>query len=161
MTIKELIEKTGWKLSTPTLDTGIEINGAYCGDLLSWVMGNGEPQQAWITVQVHAAGFFCKHGGKAKAACHRVGNGNAGGFHSENTGHPFVFEMLIKSIADLLQKRNIHLVVEETVYLEDASRADAALPANTFFQQSAHFCAFAALCSSPMHFAKSAMHHQS
>lgn len=54
MTIKELIEKTGWKLSTPTLDTGIEINGAYCGDLLSWVMGNGEPQQAWITVQVHA-----------------------------------------------------------------------------------------------------------
>ena len=54
MTITELIEKTGWKLSTPSLSTDIEIKGAYCGDLLSWVMGNGEPQQAWITVQVHA-----------------------------------------------------------------------------------------------------------
>jgi hypothetical protein len=29
--------------------------------------------------------------------------------------------MLIKSIADLLQKRDIHLVVEETVHLEDVS----------------------------------------
>jgi len=54
MTITELIEKTGWKLSTPSLSTDIEIKGTYCGDLLSWVMGNGEPQQAWITVQVHA-----------------------------------------------------------------------------------------------------------
>jgi hypothetical protein len=54
MTVKELIEKTGWKLSTPSLDTEIPVDGAYCGDLLSWVMGNGEPQQAWITVQVHA-----------------------------------------------------------------------------------------------------------
>lgn len=54
MTIKELIEKTGWKLSTPSLSTDAQVNGAYCGDLLSWVMGNGEPEQAWITVQVHA-----------------------------------------------------------------------------------------------------------
>lgn len=54
MTINELIEKTGWKLSTPQLDTSLQIDGAYCGDLLSWVMGNGEPGQAWITVQVHA-----------------------------------------------------------------------------------------------------------
>ena len=53
MTIKELIEKTGWKLDTVELDTQLEISGAYCGDLLSWVMGNGEPGQAWITVQVH------------------------------------------------------------------------------------------------------------
>ena len=30
-----------------------QICGAFCGDLLSWVMGNGEPDQAWITVQVH------------------------------------------------------------------------------------------------------------
>ncbi|MBR3310560.1 MAG: hypothetical protein IKG15_01920 [Solobacterium sp.] len=54
MTIRDLIEKTGWKLDTTTLDTSAEISGAYCGDLLSWVMGNGEPDQAWITVQVHS-----------------------------------------------------------------------------------------------------------
>ncbi|MBR2811340.1 MAG: hypothetical protein IKD69_08170 [Solobacterium sp.] len=54
MKIAELVEKTGWKLATPNLDTSAEVNGAYCGDLLSWVMGNGEPGQAWITVQVHA-----------------------------------------------------------------------------------------------------------
>ena len=88
-----------------------------------------------ITVQVHAAGFFCKHGGNAKAACHRVGNGNAGGFHSENTGHPFVFEMLIKSIADLLQKRDIHLVVEETVHLEDIPLSDLSVLQDSLFQK--------------------------
>jgi hypothetical protein len=54
MTVRELIERTGWKLSTPSLNTDVQVEGAYCGDLLSWVMGNGEPQQAWITVQVHA-----------------------------------------------------------------------------------------------------------
>lgn len=54
MTIAELIEKTNWKLDTPELDTSIEIEGAYCGDLLSWVMGKGQPGQAWITVQVHS-----------------------------------------------------------------------------------------------------------
>ena len=52
MKINELIEKTGWQyLVEPSEDK--EISGAYCGDLLSWVMGNGEPNQAWITVQAH------------------------------------------------------------------------------------------------------------
>ena len=53
MTINELINETGWTLLTEGVNTDIEIKGAYSGDLLSWVMGNGEPEQAWITVQVH------------------------------------------------------------------------------------------------------------
>ena len=53
MTITELIEETGFTLATQNVETETEIEGAYCGDLLSWVMGNGEPGQAWITVQVH------------------------------------------------------------------------------------------------------------
>lgn len=27
-----------------------EILGGYCGDLLSWVMGNASPSDAWITI---------------------------------------------------------------------------------------------------------------
>jgi hypothetical protein len=53
MQVSELIEKTGWKLLNTSADLSKEIDGAYCGDLLSWVMGNGNPKQAWITVQVH------------------------------------------------------------------------------------------------------------
>ena len=53
MTIQELLEKTGWKLITTELDTSTEVTGAYCGDLLSWVMGKGESGQVWITVQGH------------------------------------------------------------------------------------------------------------
>ena len=53
MTITELIEETGFTLATKNVETETKIEGAYCGDLLSWVMGNGEPGQAWITVQVH------------------------------------------------------------------------------------------------------------
>ena len=53
MKISELIEKTGFSLATRNLETEAEVTGVYCGDLLSWVMGRGEPGQAWITVQVH------------------------------------------------------------------------------------------------------------
>lgn len=53
MKVSELIEKTGFRLSTANLSTDVEACGVYCGDLLSWVMGRGEPEQAWITVQVH------------------------------------------------------------------------------------------------------------
>jgi len=53
MKLDELLEKTGWKLLTGGVDLDRELEGAYCGDLLSWVMGKGEPGQAWITVQVH------------------------------------------------------------------------------------------------------------
>ena len=27
-----------------------EVEGAYCGDLLSWVMGKAEPENVWITI---------------------------------------------------------------------------------------------------------------
>ena len=27
-----------------------KLNGAYCGDLLSWVMGRAEPDCAWFTI---------------------------------------------------------------------------------------------------------------
>ncbi|MBQ1809767.1 MAG: hypothetical protein IKF18_05725 [Erysipelotrichaceae bacterium] len=51
MKVSEMIEKTGFKTVVPGEDR--EVNGVYCGDLLSWVMGNGQPEQAWITVQSH------------------------------------------------------------------------------------------------------------
>ena len=53
MKIAELIEKTGWKVLAGDPAAAPEATGVYCGDLLSWVMGNGEPGQIWITVQVH------------------------------------------------------------------------------------------------------------
>lgn len=53
MTVKEMIEQTGWNVIANEEDLTIEIDGAFVGDLLSWVMGNSSPQQAWITVQAH------------------------------------------------------------------------------------------------------------
>lgn len=53
MTLKELIEQTGWQNLTPTAALDISVHGVYVGDLLSWVMGHGQPEQAWITVQGH------------------------------------------------------------------------------------------------------------
>ena len=51
MKVSEMIDKTGFKTVVPGEDR--EVHGVYCGDLLSWVMGNGQPEQAWITVQSH------------------------------------------------------------------------------------------------------------
>lgn len=53
MKVVELVEKTGWKCQGTTEALEREVKGVYIGDLLSWVMGNGQPHEAWITVQAH------------------------------------------------------------------------------------------------------------
>lgn len=49
MTVQELSSKAGF---VPVLlpDGEREIDGAYCGDLLSWVMGRAQSDNAWITI---------------------------------------------------------------------------------------------------------------
>ena len=52
MTVLELTQLTHWTmLNAGVLENTIE--GIYTGDLLSYVMGNGEPKQAWVTMQTH------------------------------------------------------------------------------------------------------------
>ncbi len=49
MRVSELIDKYGMEaLSLPDADR--EINGGYCGDLLSWVMGRAQQDNVWITI---------------------------------------------------------------------------------------------------------------
>ena len=49
MHVSELIDKYGMKaLSLPDGDR--EIAGGYCGDLLSWVMGRAQQDNAWVTI---------------------------------------------------------------------------------------------------------------
>jgi hypothetical protein len=52
MTVLELTQLTHWTmLNAGVLENTIE--GIYAGDLLSYVMGNGESKQAWVTMQTH------------------------------------------------------------------------------------------------------------
>lgn len=49
MTVKELIGKMGLQIiALPEGDR--EIHGAYCCDLLSWVMGRAKADDVWITI---------------------------------------------------------------------------------------------------------------
>ena len=49
MTVKQLAEENGFKiLAFPCPEK--EVKGAYIGDLLSWVMGRAESDNAWITI---------------------------------------------------------------------------------------------------------------
>ena len=51
MKISELLEKTDFALVSQLHDQ--EIEGAYVGDLLSFVMGKGGQGNAWVTIQAH------------------------------------------------------------------------------------------------------------
>lgn len=52
MTVASLIESGLFeKLSLPCPER--EINGVYIGDLLSWVMGRAECDNAWITIMTN------------------------------------------------------------------------------------------------------------
>lgn len=53
MKVSELVQKTGWKNLSTDASLEKEIHGVYVGDLLSWVMGRGQPDEVWITVQSH------------------------------------------------------------------------------------------------------------
>lgn len=49
MTVSELIEKFSYTpVAVPEGDR--EIHGCYIGDLLSWVMGKAQQDNAWITI---------------------------------------------------------------------------------------------------------------
>ncbi len=49
MTVRELSKALGCEeLKLPEPDR--EVEGCYCGDLLSWVMGRAQASQAWITI---------------------------------------------------------------------------------------------------------------
>lgn len=49
MTVESFANNAGFKiLSIPSPDK--EIEGAYVGDLLSWVMGNASAGNVWITI---------------------------------------------------------------------------------------------------------------
>lgn len=49
MTVNDLAQ--GLSFKPCTLPEGErEINGVYCGDLLSWVMGRAQCDNAWITI---------------------------------------------------------------------------------------------------------------
>ena len=52
MTVNELAARTG---AEPVVlaDGDREIRGAYTGDLLSWVMGRGKQDQAWVTIMTN------------------------------------------------------------------------------------------------------------
>ena len=49
MTVNDLISRTGFSaIALPSPER--EVEGAYIGDLLSWVMGRAESGNAWITI---------------------------------------------------------------------------------------------------------------
>ena len=51
MKVKELLEHGFEPLSLPDGDR--EIDGVYIGDLLSWVMGRAQMDNAWITIMTN------------------------------------------------------------------------------------------------------------
>ncbi len=53
MKVKEFAEKTQWSYIGDEAALDKEISGVFCGDLLSWEMGNAKSGQLWLTVQTH------------------------------------------------------------------------------------------------------------
>lgn len=50
MKVSELIEKLNLEIVTNRDFTDRDITGCYIGDLLSWVMGKAQQNDAWITI---------------------------------------------------------------------------------------------------------------
>jgi len=53
MKVRDIIEKLGLKLVSGKKGIDRKIEGGYCGDLLSDVIGNAPKGCIWVTVQTH------------------------------------------------------------------------------------------------------------
>jgi len=53
MKVSDLLKDNNFKLLTAADTADNDFEGAYCGDLLSWVMGNGKQGSIWLTVLTH------------------------------------------------------------------------------------------------------------
>lgn len=53
MTVNQIKEELNLKLLAGSEGLENEVNGAYIGDLLSWVMANCKEGNIWITIQGH------------------------------------------------------------------------------------------------------------
>ena len=54
MTVNEMLQNsTVFTCLNPDALSNQNIKGVFIGDLLSWVMGNGDEGQLWVTVQGH------------------------------------------------------------------------------------------------------------
>ncbi|MBR4030109.1 MAG: AraC family transcriptional regulator [Clostridia bacterium] len=50
MTVKEVVKALNLECLTGGEELDREVNGGYCGDLLSWVMSKAQSGNAWITI---------------------------------------------------------------------------------------------------------------
>ena len=52
MTVSDILSSLGAEALTLP-DPALEVDGCYCGDLLSWVMGRAQENQIWITIMTN------------------------------------------------------------------------------------------------------------
>ena len=50
MTVRELIEATGWEVLVEPGNPQQMVSGGFAGDLLSWVMGKAPADGVWLTI---------------------------------------------------------------------------------------------------------------
>jgi predicted transcriptional regulator len=53
MKLNDVYKKLDLELLTQGLDLEVEITRAFCGDMLSEVMGNAREGALWVTIQIH------------------------------------------------------------------------------------------------------------
>ena len=53
MTVQQLVEELNLNVLSGQEGLGREIEGCYVSDLLSYVMGNAERNNVWVTLQTH------------------------------------------------------------------------------------------------------------
>lgn len=53
MIVQELVDKLALTVAGGAKGLGRRVDGGYCGDLLSDVMGNAPERSVWLTVQSH------------------------------------------------------------------------------------------------------------
>jgi len=54
MTVSDVVDRLGLTVLTGSVGVEGAVSGGIVGDLLSYVLGTGAPDQIWITVQHHA-----------------------------------------------------------------------------------------------------------
>ena len=103
-------------------------------DLILVLMGEGfHLGHIHLAIQINGLGLLGKDQGNAEFLCDKDCDTDTGGLNGHDLGNGLVTEAALEFPADFLHQRDIHLMIQKAVYLQNIARLDDTIFYDSFF----------------------------
>ena len=119
---QDVILRTQYLLGNDDLILALVGEGLYLSDI-------------HLTVKIDALGFLCKYNRNMEVTCNQAGNADAGSLDCQDLSDRSVTKTFLELSTHLIDQLNIHLMIQEGIYLQYVTRFYNSVFYNAFFQK--------------------------